>query len=207
MVSFRDALWPEIQAGRARWEDVEADEVHPNDRGHTYMARFVTAVLEKVLKGLPEDKDLPTIQPVGQPLISDLFEHVALLEADALKPVKNQGWAYDPAHQWDRCWRSDKPGSVVEFEVEGQVIFFMEWHIRGPMGKAKVQVDDLAPTVADAWFEQTWGGWRGTHEVARGLKPGAHRVRVELLTEKNPQSMGHEFRILGIGAAGVGSSK
>jgi len=34
MVSYRDALWPEIQAGRMKWEDVEADVVHPNDRGH-----------------------------------------------------------------------------------------------------------------------------------------------------------------------------
>jgi len=31
MVSFRDALWPEIQAGSMKWEDVEADMVHPND--------------------------------------------------------------------------------------------------------------------------------------------------------------------------------
>jgi lysophospholipase L1-like esterase len=33
MISYRDALWPEIQAGRMKWEDVEADLVHPNDRG------------------------------------------------------------------------------------------------------------------------------------------------------------------------------
>ena len=36
MLSFRDALWPEIQAGRLKWDEVEADMVHPNDRGHEY---------------------------------------------------------------------------------------------------------------------------------------------------------------------------
>ncbi|MGV3757553.1 MAG: SGNH/GDSL hydrolase family protein [Verrucomicrobiota bacterium] len=50
MVSFRDALWPEIQAGKLKWEDVEADEVHPNDRGHAYAAEFVTRFIDSVAK-------------------------------------------------------------------------------------------------------------------------------------------------------------
>ena len=203
MVSFRDALWPEIQAGRMKWEDVEADMVHPNDRGHAYAAQFVTEVLQRLLKDLPADDALPAVKPVPAPLFTDLFEHVSLLEANALKPVTNEGWSYDAK---DRCWKSSQPGSVVEFEVEGRVIFFMEWHIRGPMGKAKVQVDDRPPVTIDAWFDQTWGGFRRTSELARDLKPGAHRVRVELLEEKNPASDGHEFRILGLGAAGVSTS-
>jgi len=200
MVSFRDALWPEIQAGHMKWEDVIADQVHPNDRGHAYAAQFVTHVLAKVLKDLPAADRLPEIKPVPQPLFTDLFEHVALFEADALKPVANQDWSYDAK---GKSWKSDKPGSVVEFEIEGQVTFFMEFHVRGPMGKARVQVDDRPPAVIDAWFDQTWGGWRRTSELARGLKPGKHRVRVELLEEKNAQSAGHEFRILGLGATGV----
>jgi hypothetical protein len=28
-------------------------------------------------------------------------------------------------------------------------------------------------------------------------------VRIELLPEKNPQSTGHEFKIMGLGAAGI----
>ena len=43
MFSLRDALWPEIEAGRMKWDDVEADTVHPNDRGHAYAAEFITA--------------------------------------------------------------------------------------------------------------------------------------------------------------------
>jgi len=203
MVSFRDALWPEIEAKRLKWEDVEGDVVHPNDRGHAYCAHFVTSLLEKVLKELPADDQLLPIKPVPQPLFSDLYEHVALFEADALKPVTNEGWTCDLENPWAKGWKSDKPGSVIEFELEGQVIAFMEFHVRGPMGTAKVQVDDLPPATIDAWFDQTWGGWRCTHEIARDLKPGKHRVRVEILEEKNPESEGPEFRVLGLGAAGV----
>ena len=115
MVSFRDALWPEIQAGRLKWENVEADEVHPNDRGHAYAASFITHLLAKVLKDLPSGGRLPPIQPLPQPLFGDLFEHVVLNEASSLRPLKNTGWTFDVT---GRCWKSDRPGSRIEFEIE-----------------------------------------------------------------------------------------
>ncbi|MGA2255668.1 MAG: SGNH/GDSL hydrolase family protein [Thermoguttaceae bacterium] len=200
MLSFRDALWPEVQAGRMKWEDVEADEVHPNDRGHACAAHFVSELLNTLLKDLPSDNRLPPIKPLPQPLLGDLFEHVALLEANSLHPVKNAGWSLDAK---DGCWKSNRPGSLIEFEIEGQVILLMDWHVRGPMGKAQVQVDDRPAVVRDAWFDQTWGGYRQTTELARGLPTGKHRVKFEILAERNPQSSGHEYRVMGLGAAGV----
>lgn len=81
MVSFRDALWPEIQSSRRKWEDVEADQVHPNDRGHAYCAAFITAVLDEVLRNLPPKDTLPPMRALPQPLLSDLFDRGALPEA------------------------------------------------------------------------------------------------------------------------------
>ena len=40
MVSFRDALWPEFTSGRAQWEDLYADVVHPKDEGTFLPASF-----------------------------------------------------------------------------------------------------------------------------------------------------------------------
>ena len=167
---------------------------------HVLAKALVTGLLESVRKELPADDKLAAIGPVPPPLFSDLFEHTVLLEAAALKPVQNQGWVLDAV---GKCWKSDRPGSRIEFEIEGQAILLMDWHIRGPMGKAKVQVDDRPAVVRDAWFDQTWGGYRQTTELARGLTPGTHRVSFEILSTKNPQSTGKEYRILGLGAAGV----
>ncbi|NPV48275.1 MAG: SGNH/GDSL hydrolase family protein [Armatimonadetes bacterium] len=203
MVSFRDALWPEIEAGSMQWEDVEADTVHPNDRGHAYMALFITTLLGRVLAEMGPDEELPAPGPVPEPLLSDLFERVALYEARDLVPLRNEGWTLDDSNVWTAAWVANQPGSTIEFELEGQVIVFMEYHVRGPMGIAAVQVDELPPVTVDAWFDQTWGGFRLTRELARGLTPGKHRVRVEVLAERNAQSEGHEFRIMGIGAAGL----
>lgn len=37
--------------------------------------------------------------------------------------------------------RSDRAGSCVDFEIEGRVILLTDWRRRGPMGKAKAQLD------------------------------------------------------------------
>ena len=198
MVSFRDALWPEIQAGKLKWEDVEADEVHPNDRGHTYAADFVTRLVASVSKNTDAKASIPALP---KPLFSDKFEFTKLLEANDLKPVTNKGWIYD---EKNKAWQSETPGSVIEFEIEGTLIYDMFYRIKGPMGQAKISVDDKAPQTREAWFNQTWGGYRVTSELAKDLAPGKHRVKVELLAEKNAESTGTQFRVLGLGAAGLG---
>lgn len=200
MVSFRDALWPEIQAGRLAWDTIEADSVHPNDFGHACAARFVTHRLEQVRNALGPDDRLPPIGPLPEPLLSDLFEHVTLLEGAELKPVRNNGWTLDEKNQ---CWRSDRPGSVIEFELEGQAIDVIHLVVRRAMGRATIQVDEGPAVVRDGWFDQTWGGYRANAVVARDLAPGPHRVRIELLEEKSPESKGHEFCLYGLGAGGV----
>jgi lysophospholipase L1-like esterase len=201
MVSYRDALWPEIQAGRMTWSDISPDTVHPNDRGHAYCAQEIVHLLKKVLADLPPDDRLPPIKTsLPPPLLSDVYEHAALFEADALKPVANQGWAYDSG---SKSWKSDQPGSAIEFEGEGRRIVAMHYVVRGPMGRVKVTVDGGAARELNGWFDQTWGGYRQTNEIARDLAPGRHRIRFELLTAKSDASTGHEFRILGLGAAGV----
>ena len=199
MVSFRDALWPEIQSGRRKWEEVEADQVHPNDRGHAYCAAFITAVLDEVLRELPAKDPLPSVNALPQALLSDLFERVALHEADALRPAMNNGWTFDPKLS---AWKSDKPGSVIEFEVDGRVVFSMHYVVKGPMGKARVSVDGKEVRELNAWFDQTWGGYRQLNEIARWKEAGKHRLRFELLETKQP---GNEFRILGLGTAGLQS--
>ena len=49
MVSFRDAIWPEIEAGRLKWSDYIVDTVHPTDAGHAAAARFITAMCDTAL--------------------------------------------------------------------------------------------------------------------------------------------------------------
>ena len=200
MVSYRDALWPEIEAGRLQWTDISPDEVHPNDRGHAEAARWVNAVSQLALNRLGNQEPSLPVTQLPPPLLTDLYEHTVLNEAGELKPIANQGWTYDEAA---KCWKSATTGSTIEFEIEGSTIFSMHFVIKGPMGRAQVTLDGAHAKTLDGWFNQTWGGYRQTNAIATGLEPTRHRVRFELLPEKSDGSDGHEFRILGLGAAGT----
>lgn len=202
MVSYRDALWPEIEAGRLTWTDISPDEVHPNDRGMAEAARFVTARLDAALASLPASSEATRTgaSPLPAPIFTDTFERTLLLEGDAMKPTANTGWAYDSGR---KVWRSDQPGSVIEFELEGTTLFTMHQVIKQAMGRARVTVDSGAPRTLDGWFDQTWGGYRQSNRVARNLGAGKHRIRFELLQEKSEGSAGRLFEIMGLGAAGL----
>jgi lysophospholipase L1-like esterase len=142
MVSYRDALWPEIEAGRMKWDAISPDQVHPNDRGHAAAAGWVTASLQRALDKVPAAGSPPGPGDIPAPIFTDLYEYTALQEADALQPVANQGWVNDPK---TKSWTSDRPGSTIEFEIPGRNIFGMHYVIKGPMGRARVTVDDGAP--------------------------------------------------------------
>ncbi|MDB5328002.1 MAG: hypothetical protein JWM57_3571, partial [Phycisphaerales bacterium] len=202
MVSYRDGLAAEIDAGRLKWADISPDDIHPNDRGHAIAARYITHLLDNLLTAMPRGATVPS-SSLPTPLLSDLYANVETHDADTLRPTKADGWAYDPA---TRSWRADRPGSVIEFNTSGRGAALMYYRIHQDYGRAKVTVDGAHDQIADGWFAPTWGGYRHTSELATDLPPGEHTVRVELLADKAPQSSGHEFRILGLAALGVAAS-
>lgn len=204
MVSFRDALWPRIEAGEIKWEDVEADEVHPNDRGHKYCADFVTSAIEKVLKDLPADDQLPPIPPIPAPMISDVFESTTILNSGNTTAAASEGWQLTEGGPFGPGWQSDTPGSVLQIPFEGTTASISFWRIKRDMGIAEVSVDDGPAKRLDAWFGADWGGYSVWELVARDLAPGKHMLNVKLLEDKAEQSNGHHFEVQAVMVAGVG---
>ena len=198
MISFRDALWPEIEAGRLQWSEAMADEVHPNDKGHAYAAELVTRYLEDIKRDTASQIQLPFSEHLPVPLISDLFDRVHLYEAGELSPTVDHGWTRDTSSSE---WTASTPGSTFECEVYGKYIAIRYYRIHGDMGRVGVYVDSRPPVVLDGWFEETWGGYGAVDVVARDLELGNHKVRVVVLDEMAPESNGHLFRLLGIGVA------
>jgi len=203
MVSFRDAAWPEIEAGRMKWEDVEGDEVHPNDAGHRLCADLVTHVIEAVRASLPADTALAPVPPIPAPLHTDLFEHTRMHNATSLKAVRQEGWTELAGAPFGPGWCSDTPGSVLEFDVPGRAFTVIFHRIKRDMGRVAASVDGGPATSLDAWFNADWGGYSAPGVLPRCETPGPHRLRLELLPERAPESKGHRFEIQAILAAGV----
>lgn len=203
MISYRDAIWPEIQAGRLKWEQISPDQVHPNEAGHILVGELVSAELEKAFKKFSSDKHKAVNTPIPAPLISDLFEYTSLFDGETLSPLLNVNWEYDGSNKKSAGWKSSVPGSILDFEISGKNLYLSCWRINGPMGKVSVSVDGGSATVIDAWFDLKWGGYRYTNTIGNNLSSGKHKVHIELLQDKNEQSTGNEFRVLSLGSAGI----
>ena len=193
MISYRDAVWPEIAAGRLKWSDLFVDVIHPNDRGHAGIAECVESLLQNALDHLPaEPGEIPPLPP---PRYTDLFAKIQRIDAEDLKPVVNDGWAFDAA---DHCWKSSAPGSVVEFSFNGRLVELLYARVIPNAGTVRVSVDNGPSMLCDAWFDGTWEGYVQPELIARDLSQRPHRIRIELISMQNKLSHGHEFRILGL---------
>ena len=203
MVSYRDGVWPEIEAGTMEWSDVGADQAHPNNTGHKYCAEMIINLLELVYDQMPGKGMRPAkIKQIPKPLHTDIFEFAKLHTSDTFVATKNAGFT-TATGRLGNVWVSDKPGSSLEFEVEGTHIRVVFWKIKKDMGIATAQVDNHSMINMDGWFEQDWGGYDCEVSVAKDLKPGKHKLTITLLDKKNSNSNGHQFQLRAIMAAGL----
>lgn len=208
MISYRDALWPEIQAGRLAWTDISPDTVHPNDRGHQYIAEFVGAFLDQVLAALPADKDLPPVPDLPTPLVSDVFAHTAFWKAANIHPAENHGWSIGPdLAPFGNCLQASTPGSTIAFDFQGTAASLLFYSVHGDMGIVRARVDSEPAVLLDAYYDPTWGGWNTCKLIAQNLPYGPHRLNIELLSDTNALSHGHLFQINAIMAAGIEPEK
>lgn len=203
MVSFRDAMWPQIEAGALKWEDVEADEVHPNDLGHAVCAELVAELLRRRLNELPEDGAIRVATPLPDPLYSDVYARTALLRPANTEAAMSGGFAVGREATFGPCWAADAPGARIDVPFEGSSVGVAHYRVKGDMGRAKAWVDDGEPVVLEGWFEADWGGYSACTFVALDLRPGPHTLHIEVLPERAEASGGHRFEVHAVLAAGA----
>lgn len=167
MISFRDAVWPELQSGALKWETIYDDVVHPDDAGHDIASELLRSLLNATLESLPKDhRDLPAISPVPAPLISDTFERCTMFRAADLKPLTTNGWTRVKSNVWE-C---GKAGGRLEYEVPGTVLMLGRNIPNAASDHIELVVDGGTPSPIK----------RDGHNrpVVKGLSTGLHRVAV-----------------------------
>lgn len=167
MISFRDAVWPELQAGKIKWETIYDDVVHPNDAGHDIASELLRSFLNASLDKLPKrDGGLPAIAQVPAPLISDTFARCTMFRAADLKPVSADGWTLVKSNTWE-CGSA---GGRLEYEVPGRILMLGRTIPIAAEKSVEIVVDNAAPRPVA----------RDAHNlpVATGLAAGQHRVVV-----------------------------
>lgn len=167
MISFRDAVWPELKTGKLKWETIYDDVVHPNDAGHDIASELLRGFLNASLDKLPKnDRELPAIAPVPAPRISDTFERCTMFRAADLKPLSSEGWTCVKSNVWE-CTSA---GGRLEYEVRGTVLMLGRTIPEAASKSVELIVDGGSPQPIS----------RTGHNlpVAKGLTAGLHRVAV-----------------------------
>lgn len=145
MISYRDALWPDLTSGATKWESLFADQVHPNDYGHALAAKIVTGWLATVKE---EGRGLAVqdaaVAPLPERTTAAGFGDGEIYQPVQLMPISNTGWEIaDEGLVFKPVWKAVKSGAELEFVVEGTAIGILYCKMNtGKLGQATVQVDD-----------------------------------------------------------------
>lgn len=191
MLSYRDFVWPDLEAGNLAWEQISPDDIHPNAAGHELLAAMIAAFLF--------DHDLPAreLPPPLEPEVAD-YEGGVILRPETLSVTANTGWKIIPSERGHNCYSCSTPGAELEFRFSGRNLAIGYRKYAGEYGHAELSIDGKEPVVLEGFFEMPPGGtWRGGHifpqPVACHLAPGEHVGRLRLLTERHPESTGNRF--------------
>lgn len=190
MVSFRDAWWPEIYSGRAKWEVMYADVVHPNDTGHILTSELLIALLNDV--NAKAGVSSPAIRgDLPAPMISDLFAHCRYAQYADLKPTQNSGWTRSSdGNKWECPTKTD---GAIEFGFSGKLLF-----VGYDIDK---EAEPFTTFSIDGGKSQPLKSSPNRLPLAESLSPGEHRVRIEFAGSKAAQEAA-KVRIWAVGAAG-----
>lgn len=118
MISYRDAMYPEVESGKIKWSDIGADGVHPNDNGHAIMGTLIANYLVSVYEDL---NDISTKEPaLPEPLVGDDFVGARLYTPKNFKPTKQGNWQHvnNAFYQFPDAWKvTGGDLTAIEFTI------------------------------------------------------------------------------------------
>jgi lysophospholipase L1-like esterase len=205
MVSYEDAVKPELTAGTIVCSDISPDGTHPNDAGHALVAQLLENMISASITAFPVGSTAASIPATPVAQRTSAFEFVTMQDGADLTPTANSGWTATAAtSSLPAGLASATIGSTLDFEVTGNRIL-VSWLMDndGNYGKAKFTVDNskISKTL-DGNFYNGWGDYREMAVIGgSNLNSGTHTIHVELLSAKDTTSTGNNFRVLCVGTA------
>lgn len=185
MISYRDAIKPEVEAGRYTFKTQLSDDgTHPNDFGYAIVGNLITSYLDGV-KAVYED--YTTIIPAvpEQPMTSEKYMNAKMYWCnEGLEPTTLGSWTTDTYAFYDfrGSWYITKGVRPMIFEVDAQNIKILYEKVidESKSGKIKVSVDGGGAVVVDSYFQNGWGNYQTIADVYDGTEFKTRRLRIAL---------------------------
>lgn len=181
MISYKNAVLPEIEAGKFTWKDISPDNIHPNSVGHGIIGELLWSYFNSVYAKL-DQIDTSDLTFTATPVTKDLYAKGQLLDSKTLTPKTMQGFEQaEVSNQFPNDWTT-KEGGELTFEVTGSNIGVLYYKtVDGKSGQYCVHVDDRLIQVLDGDFTGGWGNYAQAQQVYTSDTPSTHTVTIKQL--------------------------
>ncbi len=201
-LSYRDAYYPEVQAGTIAWTELSADEVHPTDRGHSYIAGLLTRYLDEVYKEYQTIAAPEYALPA--PVTRNGFEDGRVYNHQSIRPASLGSFRDYSAPFWGDGFRATAKGEPIVFEVCANYVYLNYKRSVTGGGNAYVKVDGGKEIRLTANFQGGWGDYMATELLLREADavPQTHRIEIHF----DDARAGREFVISSLLIANKGAA-
>ena len=183
VLSYRSMIYPEVAAGNITWSDISPDNIHPNDIGHTILARMITHYLEDV-KGKLTSIDTTKTELTVENYSDFAYENARLVNResqDATKVQDEGSFTENVSFQtFENGWGT-KTGGSITFEVEARnfgVLFKKD--VSGSYGKAEIYIDGELFGFINGNFQGGWGNYIEGYQVFSRSTIEKHTIEIRV---------------------------
>lgn len=179
MISYGNAVLPEIEAGAFAWKDISPDNIHPNDRGHAIAGELLSVYLTNVYNRLEEIE--PEAAPFDEPAVTkEVYLEASLLNSEAIEPEAWGSFAVQDINaRFPGNWYTKTGEEGIVFSVEAANIGIMYQKItNGTGGEFEVYIDGAYVMTLDSDFTGGWGDYGETVEVYASEEKTVHTVEI-----------------------------
>lgn len=183
VISYHDAVLPEIAAGNFTWKDISPDNIHPNDAGHKMLAQLLENFITVVKDDLANiDKTIDTEIP--EAAMGDKYANAIVANRDSAEvTVVDEGSFTDKPsfyQNFTNGWGTTTGGTIT-FEVEAKNIGMVyNKNVSGTFGIAKILVDGVEVKTINADFPGGWGSYACMEEFYASDETAKHTVTIEI---------------------------
>lgn len=197
MLSYREAVYPEVAAGTLDWKDISPDNIHPNDEGHKLIGQIVSRYLDSVYGEL-DSIDGSDTAFTADGYTFDYYKNAKMHGVSEFEPAEISGFEASGNSVYPDLfpdnWKTEGEG-YVKFETDCSCLgFFYVKQKNGKGGKYDVLVDGERKGSLDADFSDGWGTYGETQQILISKDSEHHTVEIKLADG----SANTELTILGI---------
>lgn len=201
-ISIKDSVFPQIEKGDIKAEELTSDMLHPNDIGHELIAMIINHFLSEVKNHLKN-------RVVHETVTKNRFQDSLRIQNSDKEYYQCDGFKcdHDECNDITDCFkkgfRAEKKGNRITFFLTGRnfsVQYKKTINRPAPIAVAIIDGNEDSTVLLDANFKEEWGDCLFLQLLAQDLSYGEHQIEIRII-ETHPDDRS-DFYLVSLIASG-----